>query len=467
MRRLEDLLSSALLTANAALPDRIDASSTEPESEADEAAACPYCRGARFVRRRVALGHPEFGRAVPCVCVQEEKEEERSARLQRYSNLGSLSRYTFETLMPRGRSANPSEQERYLRASAAAREFADQPESWLVLTGESGCGKTHIAAAIGNAAIAAGRPCLFMVVPDLLDHLRAAYGPASDLPYDRLFEQVRAAPLLVLDDLGSQSSTAWAEEKLYQIVNHRFQAQLATVFTLSTPIERLEERLRTRLTDPSYARVFMLEAGARESGEMPDLLALPMVRQMTFATFNDKPTGPDLPDQVARRLELAVRIARSYAHAPDGWLVLAGTTGCGKTHLAAAIAHQQRQAGRPYVFVVVPDLLDRLRADIRGERDRPEYIDHVRGCEFLVLDDLGVHSATEWAQEKLYQILNYRYNAKLPTVITVRSTDELPATWVSRMRDEKVGMFHEIQAPDYRDPGRAASPPSRRDRRGR
>ena len=399
--------------------------------------------------------------------MQDEKEEERSARLQRYSNLGALSRCTFETLMPRGRSGHASEQDRYQRAVAAAREYAVAPDGWLVLRGESGCGKTHIAAAIGNAAIAAGRPCLFMVVPDLLDHLRAAYAPSSEIPYDRLFEQMRSAPLLVLDDLGAQSATAWAEEKLFQIINHRFQMQLPTVVTLATPVERLEERLRTRLTDPSLARVYVLEAGVHDSGEMPDLLSLPMVRQMTFINFNDKPTGPDLPDQVARRLELASRIARTYAQHPDGWLVLAGGTGSGKTHLAAAIAHQQRQAGRPYLFVVVPDLLDRLRADMRGDRDRPEYIEHVRTCEFLVLDDLGVHSATEWAQEKLYQILNYRYNAKLPTVITVRSTDELPATWVSRMRDEKVGMFHEIQAPDYRDPGRSASVPIRRDRRGR
>lgn len=479
MRRLEDLLHSARAASAEVSPDRTGASWSEAaanmhgrlsDAAVGESAPCPYCGGARFVRRTLPLGHPEFGQAVPCVCVKEERQEERLQRLQRYSNLNLLSRYTFASLSTRGRSSNPADQERYLRSVQLARAFAQQPEGWLVLTGSSGCGKTHIAAAIGNAAIDAGFPALFMVVPDLLDHLRATYAPSSEVPYDRLFEQVRAAPLLILDDLGAQSATPWAQEKLFQILNHRFQSQLPTVFTLAVAIDRLEDRLRSRLSDPALARLCVLESAGPETGELPDLLSLPLVRQMTFASFNDRPTGPDLPDRVARKLEHALRTARSYAQNPEGWLVLAGETGCGKTHLAAAIAHQQRQAGLPQMFVVVPDLLDRLRADLRTDRDGrdgPEILERVRTCEFLVLDDLGVHSATEWAQEKLFQILNYRYNAKLPTVITVRSTDEVPASWASRMHDNHVGMFYEIQAPDYRDPSRPQTPPARRDRRGR
>ena len=42
----------------------------------------------------------------------------------------------------------------------------------------------------------------------------------------------------------------------------------------------------------------------------------------------------------------------------------------------------------------------------------------VRTTEILVLDDLGTESATPWAQEKLFQIINYRYNFQFPTVFT-------------------------------------------------
>ena len=42
----------------------------------------------------------------------------------------------------------------------------------------------------------------------------------------------------------------------------------------------------------------------------------------------------------------------------------------------------------------------------------------IRTASLLILDDLGAHSSTPWAQEKLFQIFNHRYNARLPTVIT-------------------------------------------------
>ncbi|MCS6911515.1 MAG: hypothetical protein NZM11_13250, partial [Anaerolineales bacterium] len=71
--------------------------------------------------------------------------------------------------------------------------------------------------------------------------------------------QVRKAPLLVLDDLGAQATTPLAAEKLYQIVNYRYNAQLPTVFTLAGPLDELDERLRTRLSDPAFTQVVLLE----------------------------------------------------------------------------------------------------------------------------------------------------------------------------------------------------------------
>ena len=65
-------------------------------------------------------------------------------------------------------------------------------------------------------------PALFVTVPDLLDHLRSTFSPQSTISYDKLFEQVRKTPLLILDDLGTESATAWAKEKLYQLFNHRY-----------------------------------------------------------------------------------------------------------------------------------------------------------------------------------------------------------------------------------------------------
>ena len=95
---------------------------------------------------------------------------------------------------------------------------------------------------IANRAIERGQPVLFIVVPDLLDYLRATFGPNSTASYDERFDKVRNAPLLILDDLGTQSSTSWAQEKLYQILNHRYNARLPTVITTATPIDDLDPR---------------------------------------------------------------------------------------------------------------------------------------------------------------------------------------------------------------------------------
>ncbi len=74
------------------------------------------------------------------------------------------------------------------------------------------------------------------------------------MPYDEFFEQVRSTPLLVLDDLGVQSGTAWAKEKLDQLLTSRFNNELPTVVVTATPLEQMEDRLRTRLTDQRLCR---------------------------------------------------------------------------------------------------------------------------------------------------------------------------------------------------------------------
>jgi DNA replication protein DnaC len=122
-----------------------------------------------------------------------------------------------------------------------------------------GNGKTHLAAAIANYLADSGEPVLFIVVPDLLDHLRAAFSPASGVRYDKRFDEVRAAPILVLDDLGTESATAWAREKLYQIFNHRYNARLPTVITTATPIKELDPKLASRMLDDNRCQFFVLE----------------------------------------------------------------------------------------------------------------------------------------------------------------------------------------------------------------
>ena len=216
-------------------------------------AGCPICKGRGWVGRRVPVGHPEFGEVFPCRCQQADGEKNRKSALREYSNLGSLARISFEETAPTGVFTDPESQRRFTKALARAEDYAENAEGWLALTGPSGCGKTHLAAAIANSLIERGQTVLFVFVPDLLDHLRGAYSPDSPISYDDLFQQVKDAPVLVMDDLGAQSGTPWAREKLLQIFNHRFNERMPTVVTIRGPLERLEEGIRSRLQNPALS----------------------------------------------------------------------------------------------------------------------------------------------------------------------------------------------------------------------
>ncbi len=391
------------------------------------------------------------------------------SRLEKYSNLGPLTRLTFDNLLPRGRSSDPQNQERFSQGYETAREYAENPAGWLVLSGPSGCGKTHLAAAIANCRLRKGHPVFFVIVPDLLDHLRTAFSPTSDVTYDELFERVRNAPLLVLDDLGSQSSTPWAEEKLFQILNHRFNAELPTVVTLNG-LKNLDERLAVRLQNPAIARICELEKPPLPLFQQIGGLSLQFLEDKTFETFDVR--GMNADERGRESLRMALMEARQFAGAPKDWLVFLGVHGCGKTHLAAAIANHQIRAGKPVFFAVVPDLLDHLRSTFSPESKvtYDELFEKVKTSPLLILDDLGTESSTPWAQEKLYQILNYRYNSRLPTVITVAGFLEgIEGRLASRLQDPKLSNVIPIFAPDYRSQARPDddSKSSRKPRRWR
>jgi len=78
--------------------------------------------------------------------------------------------------------------------------------------------------------------------------------------FDQRFEQIRNAPLLVLDDLGTESASPWAQEKLYQLFNHRYNGRLPTVITTSKAEEDWDPRLQSRLLDRRRAAHLLIKA---------------------------------------------------------------------------------------------------------------------------------------------------------------------------------------------------------------
>ncbi len=414
------------------------------------------------------MGHPDFGEVFPCRCLEGVAETARQSNLLRYSNLGPLGRISFDATDAQGRLADSQSRALFTEALRVAGMFAEEPQGWLVLTGPSGCGKTHLAAAIANRCIERGRTVLFVFIPDLLDHLRGTYGPQSSVSYDDLSQQVRNAPVLVLDDLGSHSSSPWAQEKLFQVINHRFNSMLPTVFTVRGPLERLDEGIRTRVESMDIAVIQPVGHPNTDLFQGKLGLSEDMLERMTFESFK---TGREVRGTREERetLAFAYETARSFAESPKGWLLLTGLNGCGKTHLAVSIVNVRRRLGQPALFASVPTLLDHLRAAFRPDSltGYDELFEHVKTVPLLVLDDLGSERSTPWAEEKLYQLIVHRQDSGLPTVITSLyvSLDELEETKPrirSRLGDSLVE-WAPILAPDYRD----QRPPDRSNARPR
>lgn len=136
-------------------------------------------------------------------------------------------------------------------------------------------------------------------------------------------------------------------------------------------------------------------------------------QQSTFKTFNFHVSG----------VQEVFHVSTEFAANPQGWLLLVGPCGCGKTHLAAAIANQHLEGGAEVFFTTVPDLLDALRAAFTAPERYTQHFVRVREVELLVLDDLGAQQPSTWSTEKLLQILNYRANNALPTIITAIPKD--------------------------------------------
>jgi DNA replication protein DnaC len=417
-------------------------------NQADEE-ICPVCKGAGFVHPLLASGQPDFSRVVPCQCQKKELESKKLRYLQRYSNLGSLSRLTFDNLSPKGRRGDAISQERFSHIYQIARKFGDNPKGWLVFLGPAGCGKTHLACAIANHRLNLGQPVFYVGAADLLDHLRAAFSPTSDATYDELFEQVKNTPLLVLDDLSVESATPWAKEKLEQLFSYRFNLRLATVITTDVALEKFDERIGGHFTDSEFCQICILEQELLLKHS--DSLQLELLRSMTFDKFDYKRLN--LSSEQRQNLRQAFDLAQEFARSPEGWLIFQGVNGCGKTHLAAAIANYRQAQSKPALFIVVADLLDHLRSTFSPESKTSydEFFEQVKQCPLLILDDFGEQSATPWAQEKLYQLINYRYNARLPMVVTTcLSLDEIETRISSRMVDPKLSLVFNIIAPDYR-----------------
>lgn len=210
------------------------------------------CRDRGWVTLNVHFDHPGFSQLRRCECMVEADAAEKRERFLRLCRLPAATESrTFEKFRVR-----PGLEEAY----QAALDVAEGRLKWLTLCGGVDCGKSHLAIAIARKWLERGLPARFIVVPQLLDDLRQGYHPDADMSYEQEFYNFKNVDLLVLDDLGMESSTNWAQEKLDMLVDYRYTNELPLVVTTNLGMSEVSARIASRLQREDFGKVVNIKA---------------------------------------------------------------------------------------------------------------------------------------------------------------------------------------------------------------
>ncbi len=147
----------------------------------------------------------------------------------------------------------------------------------------------------------------------------------------------------------------------------------------------------------------------------------------------DATTGPNFPawNRSLEQAKLVIEgFARDYPAGPDTGLLIMGTCGAGKTHLAVAALRQIVLRGHTGLFYDYRELLKEIQGSYNHESQTSELsvLEPVLTADVLLLDDLGSSKPSPWAMETVGHILNSRYNEKRVTLLTTNYLDTGPAS---------------------------------------
>lgn len=201
---------------------------------------CSVCHGLGHVKRDLRPGEPGFGDALPCPKCRGPAIERAKIERMRAGIPKGLRGKSLESF-PGSPSALARVKEEYV-ALAGDPEGPELP--WLVLFGPKGTGKTGLAVGVCEA-LARRNPqwtVIFDTVPAIMGRIKATFEPEPEFTTSQVVDALKNADVLVLDDLGTQRSTPFVEETLFELLNYRYVERLRTIITTNLGLDKLAKQ---------------------------------------------------------------------------------------------------------------------------------------------------------------------------------------------------------------------------------
>ena len=120
-------------------------------------------------------------------------------------------------------------------------------------------------------------------------------------------------------------------------------------------------------------------------------------------------------------------------------LFICGECGVGKSHLAFATANALIEKGNSVIAMTMIDLLLKIKSSFNAYNDKmteEQILKIYTDCALLVIDDLGKEKPTEWALQMIYSVIDRRYNALKPIIVTTNFT---ASELIKRFGDSSIG----------------------------
>jgi DNA replication protein DnaC len=191
---------------------------------------CPICNGTGF--KIVERGG--LTAAAKCECGQALRTEKIKGTANIPSNYANATLDSF-MLPPDNPTARTALGMILRMAMGFARDFPAVTPPGLLLIGEPGSGKTHLAVGVMKQLLDKGHECVFFDYQNLLDRIRSGYDAASGAADREAYRAALEAPVLVLDDLGAHRVTEWVEDTVTSIITYRCNNRKPMIATSNLP----------------------------------------------------------------------------------------------------------------------------------------------------------------------------------------------------------------------------------------